>query len=143
MTKISGVVEQVGEKFNGSLKVNGRWFNFKKGTKPSGAVGQLVTLTLEPWEFKGKSGENIVGVEIGAKEAPKAQGAKPEGEAKGRDSETVAKPRNFDKEARGKTFCSYLTALLGNPGVFNVADEEALENLYDIAQKATDRTFGE
>jgi hypothetical protein len=64
MDKVSGMVQYVGTKFNGSLKVNDTFYNFAKGSKNKAVVGDQVTLTLEPWESNGKSGVNIVEVDV-------------------------------------------------------------------------------
>ena len=58
--QISGIVEGVGEKYNGSLKVNGSWVSLKKGTEHRAKVGDHVLLELEPWEYKGKTGEQAL-----------------------------------------------------------------------------------
>lgn len=151
MERVTGIVEAVGDKYNGSLKVNGKWLNNHKGFKNPAKVGDQVTLTLKSWSFGGKSGVNIVAVDVLAVPVEREEVEK--SEIKERleimnapfsknvlPDPVMPKGRDFDKEARGKTFCSYLTALLGNPGVVNTLGVD-LEKLFDIAQNATDRTF--
>lgn len=63
-SKITGVVEAIGTKFNGSVKVNGAWLNFGKGKNPGNMeIGRAYVLTLKDWEFNGKSGQNIDAIE--------------------------------------------------------------------------------
>lgn len=74
MDKISGLVQAVGTQFNGSVKVNGVYYNFKKGYKAVVQKGDMVSLTLEPWKTStGKSGVNIVEIDVLAvpSESPK------------------------------------------------------------------------
>lgn len=109
--QVSGVVEGVGDKFNGSLKVGGKWYSNKKGFKNPAKTGDIVTLTLDAWEFNGKSGFSITDVSIkeGVKQAPKVEAAKTEQ----RESVAVeAKGRDFDAENRGKVRHGLVVALL-------------------------------
>ena len=77
LDKVTGAVEFVGTKFNGSVKVNGTYYSFAKGfTNPGVKQGDNVTLTLEAWESNGKSGFNVVNVARAAtsqKELPAKQ----------------------------------------------------------------------
>lgn len=104
--KLSGKVEGVGTKFNGSLKVNGTWYSLKKGVKTEAKLGDTVNVELTPWEFEGKSGTNITKVEVvepvGVAEVTQLQ-------------HKLAGGRDFDKEAKGKTKCALMEALLSNP----------------------------
>lgn len=62
--KVNGVVSFVGTKFNGSVKIGNDYYSFARGVNNPCHVGDMVTLTLEPWESNGKNGFNIVGVDI-------------------------------------------------------------------------------
>ena len=65
MTKtLEGIVEAVGTKYNGSLKVDGKWISNKKGFVNPAKEGDSVKVTLEPWSFNGKEGMNISAVEV-------------------------------------------------------------------------------
>ena len=127
MEYITGEIEKVGTQFNGSLLVNGKWFNFKKGVEPKGKVGDKVKLTLQSWEFKGKSGLNIVEVESIPEKSKAVVVSKPE----------ISPARDFSKEARGKTVCQYIAAQLSNPGV----DVNDVDGLFDRAVQLMEKTF--
>ncbi len=122
--KINGVVEAVGTQYNGSVKVNGEWFNNKKGVKNPAKVGDTVTLTLSEYDFKGKKGFNITGVEVSGN-APQVADAPLQAKSVGRD---------FDKEAKGKTACALLAALYANPSV-NVEDLDGVFSKVDAGVK--------
>lgn len=61
---VEGVVEARGARFNGSLLIDNIWYNFKKGVTSNVNKGDAVLLTLEPWDFKGKTGYNISNVKL-------------------------------------------------------------------------------
>lgn len=142
METVTGVVEKKGDKFSGSVLVNGVWLNFRKGVDHAAIrEGETATFNLEPWEFKGKTGKSIVSFS-------KSSGLgvvlnKIAGQSLAIGSGTP-KVRDFDKEARGKTFCMYLAALLSNPS-FTPAfmEDEALASTFDMVEKAVNRTFGD
>lgn len=135
--KIKGVVEAVGDKFNGSLKVGGKWYNNKKGFENPAKVGDEVTLTLQEWEFKGKTGVNIIGVESAVKTEKK--NPEPEKKTPVVERSTESKGRDFDKEAKGKTLCQYIQAQLANPSI----DLNDLDGIFARAQELRNRTFDE
>ncbi len=110
--EMTGVVEAVGDKFNGSLKVNGSWVSNKKGFKNPAKVGDKVKLTLEPWEFKDKKGENITAVELLGSAPSKAPSEfKPASKAFTKAS-TEYVGRDFDAENRGKVRHGLTVALV-------------------------------
>lgn len=136
--KIDGVVEHVGEKFNGSVKVGGTYYNFGKGVdKKDVKVGDMVTLKLKEWEFKGKTGKNIAEIDILAGAPPsevKPAGAKALAEL---DSVRIKlSGRDFDKEARGKTRCSLFAAALQSPALASLVSDT--EGLINEAKKISD-----
>ena len=133
MSKVTGVVEAIGQKFNGSLKIGDKWLNLKKGVKNTANVGDMVTLTLEPWEFKGKTGESITGIDVLA-------GAPAPAPTIVKESKAAAPSysgRDFDKEAHGKTRHGILCALLSNPSV----DAMNPEKLFPIVDKCVEYVF--
>lgn len=154
MTTITGVVEKKGDKFNGSVFINGQWLNFKKGTDHSALkVGDSVTLSLEPWEFKGKSGVNVVSwQELGnvnddnelTNSTPKPQTFEI---TKKMLENSPFKSRDFDAEARGKTRCQMFSAALQSPLLqqyFYTKEatlEEMLKTVREVANNGTDYTF--
>lgn len=130
MKTVSGVVEKKGDKFNGSVQMNGEWFNFKRGVAHTGiSEGDAATLTLEPWSFKGKSGMNIVSFAVTGKSEVPAQAL----------TLRHGVGRDFDKEARGKTRCALMEALLSNP---NHA-ETPVSDLVTRAEEALTYVFSE
>jgi len=98
MEKVNGLVQAVGTQFNGSVKVNDKWYSFSKGVKNTAKAGDSVVLTLKEWEFEGKKGLNISAVDVVAAKpaeatpvveksftpAPKAEMSKDEWAAKDR-----------------------------------------------------------
>lgn len=65
LEKVNGVVEAVNPKFNHSFLVNGKWYNLSRDCKDPGVQkGDFVTLELETWEAKGKSGVNVVNISV-------------------------------------------------------------------------------
>jgi hypothetical protein len=138
MKTVQGMVEWKGDKWNGAVSVEGERYNFKKGVDHSGlSVGDYVELTLAPWEFKGKKGLNVVEFKKIVNPAPETAPAKaaPTEEKKART--TSSGSRDFDKEARGKTFCAYLSAMLSNPNV----PQDDLDKLFVAVDKCVERTF--
>lgn len=110
MNHVTGIVQAVGEKFNGSLKVNDVWYSFAKGKKTDVEKGVVVTLTLKEWAMGDKKGLNIVDV-VAEKEQPKAK-EEPKTIAKASALELEYKPRDFDNENRGKVRHGLLVAAL-------------------------------
>lgn len=142
--KVSGIIQAVGTQFNGSLKVDGKFYNFPK--KYSGSkdfkVGQMVTIQLKQWEFGGKSGWNIGSVDVLA--VPEEAVAPVVTKAVVKEEvapmlivPTAPKGRDFDKEARGKTLCQYIQAQLSNPSV-DVNDTDAI---LERAKMLVEKTF--
>lgn len=109
MNKLSGVVERKGEQFNGSVKINGKFYNFKKGVDHSTLrEGDTVTLELKDWEFKGKTGVNIASFTI---DKDGSQGnIEPLLEKQLSKPPSMPQGRDFDAEARGKTRCQLVAA---------------------------------
>lgn len=142
MESVTGVVEKKGDKFNGSVLVNGNWLNFRKGVDHAAIrEGETATFNLEPWEFKGKTGKSIVSFSRGLKVRDDVQNKV---RSTLTESASSYKVRDFDKEARGKTFCQYLASLFSNPS-FTPAfmNDQALEETFALVEKAVKRTFGE
>ena len=130
--KITGVVEAVGDKFNGSLKVNGVWYAFAKGKKTEVEKGSVVNLTLTEWESNGKKGFNIVDVGLSKESLAPEKVKEP--------SKVIPNTgRDFDKEARGKTRSQLLSALLSNPST----DTSDLNKLFEIVNKSVCFVFGD
>lgn len=138
MSQISGIVEQVGTKFNGSVKLGGKFYNFKKGTDYSGLKpGDNVTLELSPWEFNGKSGENVTGFSVKEKVAVASKAEAPA------PRQVAATGRDFDKEARGKTRCSLFAAAIQSPALAGLAGSknELAAMAIELADKGVAYTF--
>lgn len=132
---VTGVVEGIGTKFAGSLKINGVWMNLKKGTEYSHVKqGDVASLTLTPWEFKGKTGESVTAIVVDDA-APKVQ-TRPSALA-------IVKGRDYEAEALGKTRCALLEALFSNASLVNgnMSNEE-LSNLFELAEKGVQFVFG-
>ena len=127
---IRAIVEAKGEKFNGSVKLDGKWFSFKKGVDHSTVVvGKEYEFKLEDWESNGKSGKNIAEVlPVATKTAKKETVAEAPVKSVGRD---------FDKEARGKTLCQYIQAQLSNPSL----DIYDTEGIIERARRLVEETF--
>jgi hypothetical protein len=149
LTKVSGLVEAVGNKFNGSLKVNGAWYGFAKRTTPEAYKGMNVELELEAWNSKGKSGFNIVGI----KEASTVNSVKQEPVVNTKTQIVVSnaqpKTRDFDAEARGKTRCQMFSAALQSPVLqqYFYTKEMTLDQILEVVNQVADKgvayTFGE
>ena len=107
--QVSGVVTAVGDKFNGSLKVNGVWYSNKKGFKSEAKVGDIVTLELSPWEFKDKKGLSITAVSIKAQPKSANEAVKQVVE---KINAGEIKMRDFDAENRGKVRHGLTVALV-------------------------------
>lgn len=105
MNKVTGVVQAIGEKFSGSLKVNDVWYSNVKGFKNPAVKGDAVELTLQEWNSNDKSGVNIVNVEV-KKASAKAEVHK---EAV---KESLTTERDFDSENRGKVRHGLTVALV-------------------------------
>ena len=98
MIEVFGVVEAVGTKFNGSLKVHEIWYSFVKGySGPKALKGNTVKLTLEEWKSGDKKGFNIVDCIVDPVTPPSTQ-------------ETVQ--TNTNDEARGKVRHGLTVALV-------------------------------
>ncbi len=144
MSILREVVIAVGNKFNGSVLLNEKWYSFKKGTLyDTVVVGKTYEFVLEPWKYKGKSGQNITSFNeiVNAPAPPKVA------------STPARKPtnnsRDFDKEARGKTRCQMFSAALQSPILqqyFYTKEltlEQILETVKEVADNGTGYTFGE
>ena len=156
MSTVTGTVEAKGEKFSGSVKVGGRWLNFKKGVDHSFIkVGDTVKLELKPWSFQGKSGESVAMVQL-LGESSVAVAEKPEEKDEVIENPKAEKPaiaaykvRDFDAEARGKTRCQMFSAALQSPVLqqYLYTKEATLDDivktLKEVADAGTDYTFGE
>jgi len=150
------IIEGIGTKFNGSLKLDGRWVNIRKGTKYEHVkVGDDVEVVMKTWEMNGKSGTSISEILVKSKPAAAA--------IKDREQIPVAAPveelapavpapsrgRDFDKEARGKTRCQMYSAALQSPVLqqFFYTKEASLADILEVVQKVADAgvsyTFGE
>lgn len=165
--KIEGKVEMVGTQFNGSLKVNGKFYNFPKNYKGSKdfKVGDEVVINLKKWEFGGKTGWNIGSVEAATKESLTAQVAVIQN-AKGiapaeflfKKAEELAekdlsgatsgntKGRDYEKEARGKTRCQMFSAALQSPGLTQFATgdiDDFLQLVEGVANAGVRYTFND
>lgn len=149
MNQISGIVEQVGTKFNGSVKVQGKFYNFKKGVSYGDLrPGDNVTLELSPWEFKGKTGESIASFSVKGRGnlptpsaiAPVLPGVKEVVEAQ---KHFNGGGRDFDKEARGKTRCSLFAAAVQSPALAALSsDTDALiKSAIEVAEAGVKYTF--
>lgn len=129
MPIVKGVVTGIGDKYNGSVKVNDKWYSFKKGIANKAKEGDSVEITLTPWAFKDKTGENITAIEV--MEQPKRA------ERSEAPRQAVSGGRDLDKEARGKTLCQYVAAQLSNPSV----DVSDTTSLFERAVDLMKRTF--
>lgn len=109
--QLSGVVQGIGDKYNGSLKVGGEWYGFATKKHDSFKAGDQVTLELASWEAKGKTGFNITSVTLKEKtvEAPKEESKMT---SMPRDVLPEAKGRDFDAENRGKVRHGLTVALV-------------------------------
>lgn len=106
LTKVSGNVEAVSDKYNGSVKINGTWYAYHRDFDGVGAEqGQNVELSLESWEAKGKKGFNIVGVDFTKTAAVKRPATVVE------STPSASLGRDFDKENRGKVRHGLMVAL--------------------------------
>lgn len=149
--KLEGVVEGIGKKFNGSLLINGAWHNLKKGTvMPSISKGDIVELELAEWEFKGKTGVNVVKVTVQGKtkvEIPKPVEVKPTLTAQvAVIQNSSVKARDFDAEARGKTRCAVFCAALQSPTLIQYAGndpESFLALVKKISEEGVKYSFGD
>lgn len=142
--QVSGVVQGVGDNFNGSVKVNGVWYSNRKGFKNTAVVGDQVTLTLEAWEAKGKKGLNIVNVgfapkpvslpkvlaeKLAPKTNPKStdEGPRP-GVATVEQLQKAIQGRDYDAENRGKVRHGLTVALVS----LVATDTITLEQLKEV-----------
>lgn len=136
--EVKGTVEAVGTKFNGSAMVNGSWYNLKKGVKmPENVKGKEVVLTLEPWEFQGKSGKNVSAINV-------LEAAKKSEEPKYVTTTNAIITRDYDKENHGKVKSLFLEALLSNPSMTtDMASVEFLNSkaLQDELDKLVESVF--
>ncbi len=129
MTKNNVVVEFVGDKWNGSLKIGGEYFSFIKGYKNPGIVkGDVVNVTLEEWESKGKKGLNITKVEkVGSAPVADAPKDAPAVSDKKAPTAHVSTGRDFDAEARGKCRHGMIVSLLPLVATQTITLERAVE----------------
>ena len=118
---VTGKVSSVGIKFNGSLLINDKWYNFGKGVINTAQKGDLVTLTLEHWEYKGKTGVNIIKLEFPRQDQEPKEVAE-QMLVVAKDAVKEITGRDFDKEARGKTRCALLAPVM--PMLLNASEEE-------------------
>lgn len=112
---VKGVVQGVGTKYNGSVLVNDVWYNFKKGLVNGSTKGDMVVLTLEAWEFKGKTGHNIKKIEVlpagpVVEVKTEVQTLPIIGKIGEGLSSSIYKERDFNAENRGKTRCQLVAA---------------------------------
>lgn len=146
--QVNGVVEAVGTKFNGSLLVAGKWYNLKKGVSNPASVGTQITLELEPWKSKDKSGMNVSKVIVHESQVVGDVPTVPK-ELK-EVAKKAFKERDFDAEARGKTRCSMFAAALSSPILSQylytkeqATLEDVLKVVREVADEGTRYTFGE
>lgn len=144
LNEVVGLVEKKGDKFNGSVAIGGNWYNFKKGVDHSGiSKGDTVKLELGEWEFKGKTGKNIVSwssVDNPVHREPKEE------IIKAVNKETAIKGRDFDAEARGKTRCAMFAAALSSPALAQFVSgsvNELIQEAEKVADAGVKYTFGD
>lgn len=131
-TQVAGIVETIGTKFNGSVKVNGSWYNFKKGVSYTDIkTGDQVLLELGQWEFKGKTGVNVESFTI--KTGPVVKVATPAEKVKSETGTLAmqAHGRDFDAENRGKVRHGLMVSLLPMVAQEVVTLEEAKKLVND------------
>jgi len=116
------------------------YVNWSKGTKQT---DKDKIVPGSAWEMelfisdKGAKYLNNVGAQVGSHSAPPVVSF-PTGSLSKPTVTTVNNGgRDFDKEARGKTFCAYLSAILSNPST-NVKD---IAELFPIVDACVARTF--
>lgn len=134
--KVTGLVEAVGTQFNGSVMVEGKWYNFKKGVANPTQKGDSVTLTLGEWEFKGKKGVNIVAIEFQLPHEVAAQTlieAKANG-AKDVTAKQASGARDFDAENRGKVRHGLMVSLLPLVATDSITLKRAKEVVNEVLE---------
>lgn len=128
MTKtVEGVVTKVGEKFNGSVQLdNAQWYNNKKGFVNPSKVNDKVRLTLEQWEYKGKTGFSVAAVDH----------LKTEVKAESRATNVASEPkaRDFDAENRGKVRHGLMVALIPLVASENIELEDAKSLVTEVTE---------
>lgn len=88
---------------------------------------------------KGGKSINKVGRQVEQGDAPPVVASAPTVEQPKVARQAPVVGRDFDKEARGKTFCQYMAAVLSNPSV----NFETVEELFQMIDKCVARTFGD
>ena len=129
--KVTGVVTKVGDKFNGSVQLDGTtYYSNKKGFVNPAKLGDKVELTLSDWSFNGKAGKNITGCVVLSSEPVKApEKALPVLE---KAKSVTNGQRDFDKEARGKVRHGLIVSLLPLVATQTITLDKAKETVNDV-----------